>query len=271
MTTTNMATTKNTAGVIDFSGTNQEIEARHAPANIEAEQALLGAILTNNEQLQRVGDLLSEVHFYQPVHQRIFAAIRNYNDKGMIASPVTLKHYFEQDDDLSELGGGGYLMQLASSAIHVINIRDYADMICDLSIKRELINVGEDVVNTAYNLDIEAPASSQIEEAEQRLFNMSMDGGSDKGFRAIRDSVAEAVERAQRAYKNDGKIVGVDTGLRDLNEMLGGLQDSDLLILAGRPSMGKTALATNLAYNACLLYTSPSPRDQRGSRMPSSA
>ena len=249
-----MATQKNTAGIIPFSGVNQEVEARHAPSNIDAEQALLGAILTNNEQLQRVGDMITEAHFYQPVHQRIFAAIRHYNDKGMIASPVTLKHYFEEDEDLSELGGGQYLMQLASAAIHVINIRDYADMICDLALKRQLIGVGEDVVNTAYSHDIDAPAISQIEQAEQRLFNMTMDGASDQGFRAIRSAVSEAVERAQRAYKNDGRIVGVDTGLKDLNEMLGGLQNSDLLILAGRPSMGKTALATNIAYNAAEFF-----------------
>ena len=145
-------------------------------------------------------------------------------------------------------------MQLASAAIHVINIRDYADMICDLALKRQLIGVGEGVVNTAYSQDIDAPASTQIEQAEQQLFNIAMDGGSDQGFRALRSSVAEAVERAQNAYKNDGKIVGVDTGLRDLNEILGGLQDSDLLILAGRPSMGKTALATNLAFNAAEFF-----------------
>lgn len=249
-----MAQAKNTTDIIDFSGKKLEESVRHAPANIDAEQALLGAILTNNEQMQRVGDVLNESHFYLPVHQRIFAAIRHYNDRGMIASPVTLKHYFEQDEDLSELGGGGYLMQLASSAIHVINVRDYADTICDLALKRQLISVGEDVVNTAYDNDIDLPASSQIEQAEQRLFNMSMEGGSDSGFKAIRSAVSSAVERAQKAYKNAGRIVGVDTGLTDLNGMLGGLQDSDLLILAGRPSMGKTALATNIAYNAAEFF-----------------
>lgn len=249
-----MASTKNISDIIDFSAPTAQTDVRHAPSNVEAEQALLGAILTNNEQLQRIGDVISPEHFYQPVHQRIFAAIRSYNDKGMIASPVTLKHYFEQDGDLTELGGGSYLMQLASSAIHVINIRDYADMICDLALKRQLIAIGEDVVNVAYDLDIDTPASSQIEQAEQQLFNMAMEGGSDKGFQAIRMAVSDAVERAQRAYKNSGSIVGVDTGLTDLNAMMGGLQNSDLLILAGRPSMGKTALATNIAYNAAVFF-----------------
>ncbi len=248
-------TSKNTSDVLSFAASSGKEELlRQPPANVEAEQGLLGAILTNNDQLNRMGDMLLAEHFYEPIHQRIYAAILNFHDRGMIASPVTLKHYFEQDEALKEHGGGQYLVKLAASAIHVINIRDYADTIYDLALKRQLIGIGEEVVNNAYSPNIDESAETQIEAAEQKLFNLSAEGSSDKGFQSIRNSVAEAVARAETAYKNVGNIVGVDTGLRDLNEMLGGLQNSDLLILAGRPSMGKTALATNIAYNATLFF-----------------
>ena len=226
-------------------------EYRQAPSNIEAEQALLGALLVNNEALQHIGDQLRADHFYEPLHGRIFEAIQKFNDKGQIANPVTLRHYFDQDETLADIGGGAYLAKLAGAAIHVINIHDYSTMIYDLALKRQLISIGEEVVNTAYAHQIDMAAVTQIEDAEQKLFVLSsQEGGNDKGFRPIRHSVVRAIQQAYYALKHSG-VVGVTTGLNDLDNMLGGLQRSDLLILAGRPSMGKTALAVNIAYNAC--------------------
>ncbi|MDX1975339.1 MAG: replicative DNA helicase [Rickettsiales bacterium] len=224
---------------------------RQPPANIEAEQALLGALLVNNDALQHIGDQLRADHFFEPLHQRIFEAIHKFHNKGLIANPVTLKHFFDQDAALADIGGGAYLAKLAAAAITVININDYSQMIYDLALKRQLITIGENVVNNAYQHQIDIPALNQIETAEQSLFSLSLEGTSDRGFRSIRHSVIGAIKHAEFAYKHNG-VVGLTTGLLDMDKLLGGLQRSDLLILAGRPSMGKTALATNIAYSACL-------------------
>jgi replicative DNA helicase len=223
---------------------------RQAPSNIDAEQSLLGALLVNNEALQHIGDQLRHDHFYEPLHGRIYDAIWKFNNKGLIANPVTLKHYFDQDEALADIGGGAYLTKLAAAAVTVINISDYSQMIYDLALKRQLIGIGEEVVNVAFEHQIDIPASAQIESAEQKLFNLSVEGTGDRGFRALKHSLIGAIKQAEFAFKHDG-VVGVTTGLTDLDTMLGGLHKSDLLILAGRPSMGKTALATNIAYNAC--------------------
>lgn len=225
---------------------------REAPCNIPAEQSLLGALLVNNEALSRLGDQLMAEHFYEPLHARIFEAIRKFNDKGLVANPVTLKHYFDQDAALADIGGGAYLAKLAGAAITVINITDYSTMIYDLALKRQLIAIGEEVVNEAFLHAIDMPATSQIENAEQKLFNLSIEGSGDKGFRSIKQSIIGSIKQAEYAYKNNGGVVGLTTGLVDMDKLLGGLQRSDLLILAGRPSMGKTALAVNVAYNGCL-------------------
>lgn len=254
-------TTASPIEIVDLSGNDNDTPYRQPPSNVEAEQALLGALLTNNENLSRLGDNIRAEHFYEPVHQRIFEAILKFHDRGQIASPVNLKHYFDQDESLTDIGGGQYLVKLAASSMHVLNVRDYADTIYDLALKRDLIGIGEDVVNTAYAQDIDAGADKQIEQAEQRLFELAAEGGDSKGFQPIRKSVVEAVHRAENAFKNSGRIVGVDTGLTDLNEMLGGLQNSDLLILAGRPSMGKTALATNIAYSAAKFFADEAKKE----------
>jgi len=233
-----------------LSADSESLAYREAPSNIEAEQALLGAILVNNESMQHIGDQLRPENFYEPLHGRIFEAIQKFNNKGLIANPVTLKHYFDQDEALADIGGGSYLTKLAGLAVMVINISDYSQMIYDLALKRQLIGIGEEVVNVAYEHQIDIPASSQIEAAEQKLFNLSAEGSGDRGFRAIKHSLIGAIKQAEYAFKHDG-VVGVPTCLIDLDKMLGGLQRSDLLILAGRPSMGKTALAVNVAYNAC--------------------
>ncbi|MDE3061040.1 MAG: replicative DNA helicase [Pseudomonadota bacterium] len=224
---------------------------REAPCNIEAEQALLGALLVNNEALQHIGDQLRAEHFYEPLHARIFDSIQKFHDKGLIANPVTLKQFFDQDAALADIGGGAYLAKLAGAAVTVINIGDYSQMLYDLALKRQLIGIGEEVVNVAYQHQIDIPAMSQIENAEQKLFHLSIEGTGDRGFRPIKHSVIAAINHAEHAYKHQG-VVGVTTGYIDMDKMLGGLHKSDLLILAGRPSMGKTALATNIAYRACL-------------------
>lgn len=226
---------------------------RILPHNLEAEQGLLGALLVDNRAMEKI-DFLRPFHFFAPAHQRIFEAIQKLTDRGQTASPVTLKSYFETDADLTQVGGSEYLADLASSVVSVINAADYAQSLYDLHLRRELITLGEDVVNSAYELKLDKDAMATVELAENRLFTLAETGDTRSGFVTIRDSVMKAIEIADRAYKADGHVTGVTTGLRDLDEKLGGLHKSDLLILAGRPSMGKTALATNIAYHAALRY-----------------
>jgi replicative DNA helicase len=228
---------------------------------MEAEQALLGAILVNNEALHHIGSHLRGDHFYAGVHGRIFAAIQSFFDKGLIANPITLKHHFDQDEGLKEMGGGAYLAQLAASAGGVINIYAYSNMIYDLAQKRALIGIGEDVVNTAYKSDLEAPATDQIEFAEQKLFHLASEGNSESNFRPIKHSMVEAIKRVEYAYRNSDRVIGVPTKLIDLDKLLGGMHKSDLIILAGRPSMGKTALATTLAFNAAEYFHNNPPQE----------
>lgn len=220
---------------------------REAPHNIQAEQALLGAILTNNEAMNHIGGELLAEHFYMPIHGQIFEAINRFHDKGMIANPVTLKHHFNSTDGIDD----HYLAQLVAAAATIINVSDYAHIIIDLATKRALIQIGETVVNDAYNHQNDQTGLQQVEEAEQQLFNLATDGDSGKGFLPIRHAVTEAILRTEAAFKRDGNVVGIPTGLTALDDLLGGLSNSDLLILAGRPSMGKTALATSIAYGAC--------------------
>jgi len=227
---------------------------REPPSNVEAEQALLGALLLNNEVINRVGDFLKPEHFYQPVHGRIFAAVSRLVDRGQIANPVTLKHVFEGDDDLSEVGGAQYLARLAGSAVTIINAQHYARTIHDLALRRSLIGIGEELVIDSYEAKLESDANTLIETAEQKLFRLAEDGMVGTGFQSFNQSAAQAIEQIEAAYKHDHRLVGVTSGLIDVDELLGGLHASDLLILAGRPGMGKTALATTIAYNAARAY-----------------
>ena len=233
---------------------NDNPHYRVLPHNIEAEQGLLGALLVDNRSYEKVADLLRPEHFFMPVHQRIYTAITRFTERGQTASPVTLKGYFEKDEDLSELGGGVYLADLAGSIVSVINVRDYAETIYELFMRRELIALGEDVVNDAHSLRLESSATDTIEQAESRLFSLAENGESTGGFTSLRDSVLVSIEIAEKAFKAKGHVTGYTTGLRDMDKLLGGLHPSDLVILAGRPSMGKTALATNIAFNAARIY-----------------
>ena len=219
---------------------------KEAPHNFEAEQAILGAILANNEALNHVGTSLVPEDFYAAIHQRIYKAILQFHDKGLIANPVTLKHHFAGQEGVEDQ----YLARLVASAISIVNIHDYAKIIRDLAIKRRLIAIGETAVLDAYDPQHELNGISQVESVEQQLFRLATDGDAEGGFKQIKYSIAEAVARADKAFRRNGEVVGITTGLKDMDKLLGGFHPSDLLILAGRPSMGKTALAMNLAFNA---------------------
>ena len=219
--------------------------------NIEAEQTILGTILMNNEYINRVVDILLPEHFYEPANGKIYNQIlHTVNKVNIIANSVTLKQFFESDQDIKAIGGALYLSTLLSKATGIIDIADYANLIHDLALKRKLVMIGEDVVNNAYK-DDEASAQQQIEIAEGNLFNLTHQGGRDSDFRSISVSLKSTLEKTLIAKQQEGNISGISTGLNDLDNMLSGLQNSDLLILAGRPSMGKTALGINVAVNAC--------------------
>src|SRR5947209_8282828 len=222
---------------------------RAAPHNIEAEQALLGAILVNNEAFYRVSDFLEPVHFFEPIHQKIFELASSLVRAGKVASPVTLKTFLPPDLDVAGLTASQYLARLAAEATTVINAEDYGRTIYDLAIRRTLIIIGEDMVNVAYDAPVDLSPSDQIEDAERRLYEVAETGRYDGGFQRFATALTTAVDMAARAYQRDGKLSGLATGLTDFDRMMGGLQPSDLIILAGRPGMGKTALATNIAYN----------------------
>ena len=224
------------------------------PHSIEAEQQLLGAILTNNELFDRVAQVLRAEHFYDPVHARIFETAAARITKNNLASPVTLKAFLEDDAGLAELGGPAYLMRLAGAAISSFAVRDYAEMIYDLAIRRELIDVGNDIAAKAARVDVQSEPKEQIVEAEQKLYALAEQGQTEQGFQSFLTAVTDAVKVANAAYQREGGLAGVSTGLIDLDKKLGGLHRSDLLILAGRPSMGKTSLATNVAFNIARAY-----------------
>ena len=237
---------------------------RTPPHNFEAEQALLGAVLMNNRALEKVAEFLRAEHFADPTHGRIYQACQALSFKNQIANPVTLKTYLQSDAGLAELGGDAYLARLAGSAATIINAEDYGRLIFDLHLRRELIAVGEDMVNDAFDTDMDNMATGQIETAEKKLFDLATAGQAEGGFVEFRKTLITAIEQAEAAHKREGKLSGVTTGLRDLDGKLGGLHPSDLLILAGRPSMGKTALATNIAFNAARAYrVEQSPTGER--------
>jgi replicative DNA helicase len=231
--------------------TDTPLGYRELPQNIEAEQALLGSMLINNEVLNQVGDVLVPEHFFEPVHQRLFKAVEHCVNKGLIANPITLKPMFDQDEALKTLGGAHYLVKLAGAASTILDSGHYARIVQDLAIKRQLIGIGEEVVNHAYDAKTGSTATEQLEQVEQKLFALAVTGQSDRSFQPLSVSLSESMERTEAAWKNAGMVNGVTSGFIDLDKLLGGLQNSDLVILAGRPSMGKTALATCMAYNAC--------------------
>jgi replicative DNA helicase len=222
---------------------------RAAPHNIEVEQAVLGAILVNNEAFYRVSDFLTPEHFFDVLHQKLFEIAGSLIRAGKVATPLTIKTFLPPDVDVGGMTAAQYLARLAAEATTVINAEDYGRTIYDLSLRRALILIGEDLVNVAYDAPVDLAPQDQIEDAERRLYEIAETGKYNGGFQGFSRALTTAVDMAANAFQRDGKLSGVATGLRDLDRMMGGLQKSDLVILAGRPGMGKTALATNIAYN----------------------
>ncbi len=240
--------------VTQLPATQSSPDYRQMPHNIEAEQGLLGALLINNDAFDQIADFLRPKHFFDPVHQRIFEAIAKLIGNGNLASPVTLKTWLEMDDGLRELGGAGYLARLASNATTIANAKQYGQTIYDLAVRCELIIVGEEMIGDAYDADIGDDPNRQIDRAEQALYEIAETGSYNAGFMAFEQTLTSAITMAERAYQREGKLSGISTGFKGLDNLLGGMQKSDLVILAGRPAMGKTALATNIAFTVAHNY-----------------
>ncbi len=222
---------------------------RTAPHNIEAEQGLLGAILVNNDAFYRVSDFLEPKHFFEPIHQLIYETTASLIRAGKVATPVTLKTFVPAETDIGGMTVAQYLARLAAEATTIINAQDYGRTVYDLSQRRDLIRIGEDMVNVAFDAPVDFAPRAQIEDAERKLYDLAESGRYDGGFQKFSQALAVAVDMAANAYSRDGNLSGLASGLRDMDTKMGGLQPSDLIILAGRPAMGKTALATNIAYN----------------------
>jgi len=244
---------ENTLPVYDAEVSTSD-EYRVAPHNIEAEQALLGALLINNDAFDRVASFLEVTHFYEPLHARIYEAVAKLVSGGHIATPVTLKSYFDADEALQEVGGSQYLARLAGAATTIINVAEYGRTIYDLAVRRDLIRIGEEMHVRAYDSPVDDPPASQIMDAEQSLYSLAEKGKYEGGFQSFSESMRVAIDMAAAAYERDGGLSGISTGLHSIDELMGGLQASDLIIVAGRPSMGKTALATNIAFNVAKNY-----------------
>ena len=237
-----------------------EPQFRTPPSNIEAEQALLGAILVNNDAYYRVSDFLEAGHFIEDLHRRIYEVATSLIKAGKVATPITMKTFLG-DQDLGGITVSQYLARLAAEATTVINAEDYGRTIYDLAVRRNLINIGEDMVNVAFDAPVETSPRDQIEEAERRLYALAETGRYDGGFQRFSDALTAAIDMAAAAYKREGALSGISSGLIDLDKSLGGLQPSDLVILAGRPAMGKTSLVTNIAFNIAKAYRSEKQQD----------
>ncbi len=226
------------------------ISQRLPPSNDRAEMALLGALLANNKAYERVSDFLAPDHFADPVHGRIFQAIARRVEAGQLADAITMKAEFEHSGALDEVGGTAYFAQLLTAMVGIINAGEYGRAIHDAYLRRELIEVGETVVNNAFGAEPEMDGRGQIEFAESQLFHLATKGGTEGGLITFERALTDAILGAERAFKQAGHVSGLSTGLRDLDKRIGGLHPSDLMILAGRPGMGKSALATKIAFGA---------------------
>jgi replicative DNA helicase len=240
--------------VLDLRPVSNDVAIPHVPANVEAEQALLGALLYDNAAFERLGDHLQARHFYEPFHQRLFQAIETHVRKGQLAEPILLAEQFGRDPAFEELGGVRYLADLVDRAPPAANAPDYARAVYDLALRRDLIRIGGDIATMAAQGDDELSARDQIEKAEQQLFQLAETGGVSSGFVTFADALHGAVAMAAEAHSRDGGLAGLSTGLIDLDQKIGGLHPSDLMILAARPSMGKTSLACNIAFDVARHY-----------------
>ena len=246
---------------LDDARDQKETLYREAPHNIEAEQALLGAILINNDAFYRVSDFLKPTHFFEPLHRRIYEISTDLIRVGKMANPVTMKTFLPNEGKIGDLTVFQYVARLATEAVTIINAEDYGRAIYDLATRRALIGIGEDMVNVAYDAPVDNAPQEQIEDAERRLFELAETGRYDGGFQAFKDAVTTAVDMANAAFMRDGHLSGVSTGIHTLDGKMGGLQPSDLIILAGRPGMGKTSLATNIAFNIANAYEAEQQAD----------
>lgn len=227
----------------------EKIDTSNLPKNIEAEQALIGALLANNKAFERVSEFLKPQHFADAIHSKIFEVMSTLILRGHTADVITLKNYFEQEGILNDVGGATYLIKLADSASVMTNVEYYAQFIYDKYLRRELINTGSEIINNAFKESADLSANEQIEAAEQQLFNLSDKGETQGGFIDFSTALTSSLGYIEQAFQKEGKISGLPTGLDKLDYKTGGLNNSDLIIIAGRPAMGKTALATNMAYN----------------------
>ncbi|HEX5380114.1 MAG TPA: replicative DNA helicase [Phenylobacterium sp.] len=250
--------------VLDLRSAHNDVDIPHAPANVEAEQALLGTVLYDNAAFERLGDYLQARHFYEPFHQRLFTAIETHIRKGQLAEPILLAEQFSRDPAFEELGGVRYLADLVDRAPPAANVPDYGRAIYDLALRRDLIRIGGDIATVAQAPDEDRSARDQIEAAEAQLYALAETGGTSQGFIPFAEALHGAVTMAAEAHSREGGLAGVSTGLIDLDQKIGGLHPSDLVILAARPSMGKTSLACNIAYDIARHYAwEPQPDGSR--------
>lgn len=246
---------------LDDQLSKQNADTITPPNNLSAEAAVLGAILFDNNAYQRIADHLRPSDFYAPAHQDLFEVASNMIQQGRVADGVTLREHFEKAERLAEIGGARYLEELLDSAAFGPEVTDYAKMIRDLAMRRALVGIGGELQGRALTPEPDESGERQIELAERQLFDLAERGASGKGFSSFSEALTGSLQMAEAAFKRDGKMAGVASGLRDLDEKLGGLHPSDLIILAGRPSMGKTSLATNIAYNAAAAYRAETQED----------
>jgi len=226
----------------------EEKDLRILPMNLEVEQALLASLLTNNKTYEKISDFLGPNHFYDNINSKIFEAISKLIENNQLADPLTLKNYFLQKNELDLIGGDKYLIELAKNSTILSNVSEYGKVIYGLFLRREVIKISDDIIHEAHTFDLETDALEIIEKAESKLFNLSSTGETSKDFKTFSTSLSQAINSAEAAYKREGHLSGIPTGFVDLDQLLGGLHKTDLIILAGRPSMGKTALATNIAF-----------------------
>ncbi len=239
-------------------------EVAQAPSNLEAEQALLGALLYDNAAFEKLSDALQPRHFFEPFHGRLFAAVQSHVRRGHLADPILIAEQFKRDPAFDDLGGVRYLADLVDNAPPAANAADYGRVIYDLALRRDLIRIGGEIAAAAQAGDPEMSGRDQIESAEQQLYALAETGAASNGFMDFSDSLAGAVSMAAEAYGREGGLSGLSTGLSDLDQKLGGLHPSDLIILAARPSMGKTSLAANIAFNVARRYAwEPTPEGGR--------
>ena len=240
---------------------------RTPPHNYEAERALLGAILMNNRAFEHVSDFLFPEHFADPVNGRIFRACAKLIEQGNQANPVTLRTYLENDELVSAAGGTKYLAAVAAGAVTIINAGEYGKLVYDLFLRRELIGIGEDMVNDAFDSTPDEPAMEQIESSEQKLYDLASSGTTETGFRTFENVLVDAINLAEAAHRREGALAGVTTGLIDIDRKLGGLHASDLVIVAGRPGMGKTSFATTVAFNAAKYFQTTDRTEDQGKQV----